>query len=186
MTTDSLAFILRADLARLCETSSPPAGIRLWIYLIHPRFLPVLLLRLSWYCHQRVWTRPISSILSLLNVVLFGLEATAKCTIGPGLFLPHTSGTVIGAIRIGAHATIFQGVTLGAKFADLKFDPQTRPMIGNHVLIGAGAKVLGGIQIGDHAIIAANSLVIDPVPENALAIGVPALIKKKENNGPAS
>jgi serine O-acetyltransferase len=113
-------------------------------------------------------------MLSLINLVFFGLEVTPRCSIGPGLILPHTHGTVIGAKCIGCNSTIFQGVTLGAKYADLEFDPSTRPIVGDNVTLGAGAKILGGITIGHGAIVAANSLVVSSVPDNAFMIGVPA------------
>lgn len=177
-TDPGLISLLRADLARLGNPARPAAGFRLWIKLIHPRFMPVLLLRMSWACHRHVLTRPLGTVFSLLNVILFGLEVTPRCQIGPGLFLPHTSGTVIGAIEIGSGATIFQGVTLGAKFADLEFTPNSRPVIGDEVVVGAGAKVLGGIKVGNRAIVAANSLVLDNVADGALMIGVPAIEKR--------
>jgi len=113
-------------------------------------------------------------MLSLINLVFFGLEVTPRCSIGPGLILPHTHGTVIGAKCIGCNSTIFQGVTLGAKYADLEFDPSSRPIVGDNVTLGAGAKILGGITIGHGAIVAANSLVVSSVPDNAFMIGVPA------------
>ncbi len=116
---------------------------------------------------------------SLANVILFGLEVTPRCKIGPGLMIPHTSGTVIGAAELGSNVTIFQGVTLGAKFADLEFNPDARPKLRDGVVIGAGAIVLGGIQIGQNAVVAANSLVTESVPDGALAIGVPAVVKVK-------
>lgn len=117
---------------------------------------------------------------SLINVILFGLEVTPRCKIGPGLLIPHTSGTVIGAAEIGSNVTIFQGVTLGAKFADLAFTPESRPVLEDDVVIGAGAKVLGGIRIGKKGIISANSLLMESVPANGFAIGVPAVVKVRE------
>ena len=63
---------------------------------------------------------------------------------------------------------------MGAKYADLEFDPSSRPIVGDNVTLGAGAKILGGITIGHGAIIAANSLVVSSVPDNAFMIGVPA------------
>jgi serine O-acetyltransferase len=122
--------------------------------------------------------RPIAAILSIGNVVLFGLEVTPRCRIGEGLLLPHTSGTVIGAATIGCNVTIFQGVTLGAKEADLAFDSLKRPTIGSNVVVGAGAKVLGGIRVGDGAIIAANSVVIDDVRDKAVVMGIPAIERR--------
>ena len=110
---------------------------------------------------------------------MFGIEFTARCEVGPGLMLPHTFGTVIGARQIGANATIFQGVTLGAKYADLAYDPAERPVVGNNVILGAGAKVLGGVQLGDNVTVAANSLVTENVPSNFFVIGVPGVQSKK-------
>ncbi|MBV5330168.1 MAG: hypothetical protein JZU65_21500 [Chlorobium sp.] len=118
-----------------------------------------------------------SPVFTWLNVILFGIEFTAKCEVGPGLMLPHTSGTVVGAVKLGSNVTIFQGVTLGAKFADIAFTPETRPMVGDNVIIGAGAKILGGISVGGDAVIAANSLVIENVERGAVMIGVPAVAK---------
>jgi serine O-acetyltransferase len=92
------------------------------------------------------------------------------------LFLPHTVGTVLGAERIGDNCTIMQGVTLGTSEPDMGFTVSQRPIIGNHVLIGAGAKVIGRITIGDHAKIGANAVVLRDVPAFSLAVGVPATI----------
>ena len=168
--------LLKADLLRLGQAS----GFRLWFRLIHPRFVPVLLIRLSQLCHARKPLRPFSMVFSLANVLMFGLEVTPRCKIGPGLLIPHTSGTVIGAAELGNNVTIFQGVTLGAKFADLGFTPETRPVLEDGVVIGAGAKVLGGIRIGRNGVVAANSLLFESVPANGFAIGVPAVVKVRK------
>ena len=114
-----------------------------------------------------------------LNVILFGLECTPKTNIGRGLLIPHSHGVVIGAIKIGDHATIFQGVTLGAKFFALDFSDQSRPILGDRVTVGAGAKVLGGITLGDDATIAANAVVLKNVAKKSIMIGVPAKPVKK-------
>jgi serine O-acetyltransferase len=119
-------------------------------------------------------------VFSLANVILFGLEVTPRCKIGPGLLIPHTSGTVIGAAELGENVTIFQGVTLGAKYADLDFTPSTRPVLEDDVVIGSGAKVLGGIRIGKQGVVASNSLLTESVPANGYAIGVPAIVKVRE------
>lgn len=165
--------LVKADLLRLGSSS----GLRLWVKIIHPRFVPVLLIRLSQLCHNSRLLRPLSMVFSLANVILFGLEVTPRCKIGPGLLIPHTSGTVIGAAELGSNVTIFQGVTLGAKFADLGFNLESRPKLGDNVVIGSGAKVLGGFWVRNNAVVASNSLVTEEVPEGALAIGVPATIK---------
>ncbi len=96
------------------------------------------------------------------------------------MLLPHTSGTVIGAAEIGCNVTIFQGVTFGAKYSDLEFTASSRPVLGDEVIIGAGAKVLGGIKIGNIAVVAALSLVTESVSDRGIAIGVPAIVKVKK------
>jgi serine O-acetyltransferase len=85
-------------------------------------------------------------------------------------------GTVIGAERIGENCTIMQGVTLGTSEPDMGFTLDRRPVVGSHVLIGAGAKIIGRIVVGDHARIGANAVVLRDVPAHALAVGVPASI----------
>lgn len=145
----------------------------------NPRMLPVVFLRLSDF-FQTCRLGVLSKLFSILNVVIFGLEVSPKVSIGGGLFLPHTVGTVLGAARIGDNCTIMQGVTLGATDTDLGFNASGRPIIGNDVLIGAGAKVIGGVTVGDHARIGANAVVLQDVPAYALAVGVPALIKTRQ------
>jgi serine O-acetyltransferase len=111
-----------------------------------------------------------------LNVVMFGLEITPKCEIGPGVFLPHPFGTVIGARRVGKNATFVQGVMVGAITVGREFDLAQRPLIGDNVVLNAGCKVLGGIELGDGVTVGANSLVIRSVPPNTTVMGVPAKV----------
>lgn len=160
---------MRGELGRV-------SALKLFAMCFNPRMTPVALLRLSefFYEHRLV---VVSKFFSMLNVVIFGIEVSPRVLIGGGLFLPHTVGTVLGAARIGDNCTIMQGVTLGATGTDLGFTSSERPIIGSHVLIGAGAKVIGGITVGDHAKIGANAVVLQDVPAYALAVGVPALIK---------
>ena len=178
MNARKLRELLRADLARLVVPEKVTSGFTVnWMKLFSPRFIPVLFVRLSRYFYLAGPLRILSPVFTWLNVILFGIEFTARCEVGPGLMLPHTSGTVVGALKIGANATIFQGVTFGAKFADLGFTPESRPVVGNNVTVGAGAKVLGGVTVGDGAVIASNSLVIEDVEPGAVMIGVPAVAR---------
>lgn len=180
MKARELRELLRSDLSRLTvQGEGAPAPSPSWMKLLSPRCVPVLWVRLARYFYLTRWFRVLSPVFTWLNLVIFGIEFTAKCEVGPGLMLPHTSGTVVGASKIGTNVTIFQGVTLGAKFADMGFNPETRPIVGNNVVIGAGAKVLGGISIGEGAVIAANSLVVDNVEFGAFMIGVPAVSRRK-------
>lgn len=176
----SLIDLLRHDVLRFYyllhgNEERPPYGLRLWLFLLSPRIAPTLLYRLShFFCLCRLGV--IAKSLSCFNAVLFGIEIASSCQIGPGLFLPHTHGTVIGAWTIGSNVTIFQGVTLGARSLDFNPGPATRPTIGDGVNIGAGAKVLGGIVLGDNCRVGANSVVLSDLPPGCLAVGVPARI----------
>ncbi|MCP9916640.1 serine O-acetyltransferase [Cyanobium sp. ATX 6F1] len=169
--------LVHADLIRQFQLiygqEALPSCLQLWISGVSPRYLPVLLYRLShsFYRHN---LGILAKSISFLNFAIFGIEISVSCPIGPGLFLPHTQGTVIGAWRIGSNATIFQGVTIGAR--DLDFMPSllTRPSIGDCVSIGAGAVVLGGIHLGNGSQVGANSVVLASVPSGYLAVGSPA------------
>jgi serine O-acetyltransferase len=173
----TLTETLRRDLVRSyrLETSeqTEPSGFRLWKRLFNLRFLPVLLIRLAGAC-AKAGIRPVAKLFAVLNYRWFGIEVGLACEIGPGLFLPHTVGTVIGAASIGTDAMIYQGVTLGAKELDMSFNRALRPSLGDNVTIGAGAKVLGGIVIGDHAVVGANAVVTHNVKPNQTVVGIPA------------
>ena len=107
-----------------------------------PRFAPILLCRIanSLYRHKLdALGRPVSFV----NFAIFGIEIAIRCEIGPGLYFPHTVGTVIGANRIGRHAVIYNGVALGAKEIDIAYNPNQGPTVGANVMIGSGAEPLG-------------------------------------------
>lgn len=168
---------IKADLSRLYPNSQLFTYQKI-VFLFHPRFLPILIIRMSSYFYSISLLKWLSFILVWLNCILFGIEVTPKCRIGKGLLIPHTNGVIIGAKYIGENVTIFQGVTIGAKFADFSFDPNSRPIIEENVIIGAGAKVLGGISLGSGSKVAPNSLVIESVPSNRLVMGVPAKLQE--------
>lgn len=141
------------------------------------RLTPVILYRMSSFCYRK--KIPLfSKIFSLLNFIIFGVEIATNCEIGGGFFIPHSQGIVIGAAKIGKNATIYQQVTLGAKNIDIPFNPDNRPVLGDNVLVASGAKVLGGISIGNNVTIAANSVVTKSCVDNVLLAGIPAVIKK--------
>jgi serine O-acetyltransferase len=172
-----LKALLFADLERqlaLGGSAGPRASWpRLLARLLHPRFLPIVLYRSSRAAFL-AGVPVLPHLLSYWNQVTFGIEISPRCEIGPGIFFPHTSGTVIGASKIGKNATIFQGVTLGAKQIDMGYDPSLRPELGDFVVVGAGAKVLGGISLGDNVNVGANSVVLRSVPAGVTVAGVPA------------
>jgi serine O-acetyltransferase len=96
--------------------------------------------------------------------------------IGGGLLLPHPNGVVIHPeAHIGPNCLLFQQVTIGTGST-----PGT-PRIGGHVDVGAGAKILGGVVIGDHAVIGANAVVVTDVPAWSVAVGVPAVARRRDH-----
>jgi len=100
--------------------------------------------------------------------VRYGLEISAGAAIGGGLYIAHPIGTVISVKRMGRNCSIIAAVTIGMR-NEWEF-----PEIGDEVFIGAGARVLGGIKIGDNAVIGANAVVIHDVAERATVVGIPA------------
>ena len=138
--------------------------------LIAHRIAHALYLRKCYF-----WARAISQI----SRAITGIEIHPGATIGKGFMIDHGMGVVIGeTAEIGDNCTIYQGVTLGGTGKDVG---KRHPTIGNDVLIGAGAKVLGPFNVGDGAKIAANAVVLEAIPENSTAVGIPARIVKRDN-----
>jgi serine O-acetyltransferase len=109
---------------------------------------------------------------------LTGVEIHPSAKIGTGFFIDHGMGVVIGeTAEIGDYVTLFQGVTLGGTG---KERGKRHPTLGNHVVVGAGAKILGGIMIGDNVKIGANSVVLKNVAANSTVIGVPGRVIKSQ------
>jgi len=173
-----LRELLDADWARLREFSREPPLPRRFTHGFSPRFAAVALIRLAQRLHARGYGR-LAKLASLVNFVIFGIEVPARLEIGPGLVIPHTQGTIIGAGHVGRNVTIFQQVTLGAHLAEFGFDPSQRPHVCDGVIIGAGAKVLGPRRLGDNCLVGANAVVLIDVPPGALAAGVPAVIVRQ-------
>ena len=111
-----------------------------------------------------------------------GIEIHPGATIGKGLFIDHGMGVVIGeTTEIGDNCTLYQGVTLGGTGKDVG---KRHPTLGNNVLVGAGAKVLGPFKIEDNSKIAANAVVLKEVPENSTAVGIPARVVRRGGRRP--
>jgi len=120
-------------------------------------------------------------ILGEVNRILTGVEIHPGAVLGPGLFIDHATGVVIGeTAEIGEDVTIYHGVTLGGSGSDTG---KRHPTIGDRVIIGAGAKVLGAIKVGDDSRIGANAVVVKEVPSSAVVIGVPGQVISRSRPG---
>jgi serine O-acetyltransferase len=136
----------------------------------HPALWAAAIYRASRWCRVR-GIRLFPTLFQRLNMLLFGVEISCGMEIGPGLYLPHPYGTVLMAQRIGANASFIHAVTVGMR-NEWEF-----PIIDDGVLVGAGARVLGGIKLGTGSSIGANAVVIHDVPAGATAVGVPAVVR---------
>jgi serine O-acetyltransferase len=109
-----------------------------------------------------------------------GIEIHPGATIGRRFFIDHGMGVVIGeTAEIGDDVLLYQGVTLGGTGTQ---KGKRHPTLGNHVVVGAGAKVLGDIKVGDYSKIGAGSVVVHPVPEHSTVIGIPGRVVKSANH----
>jgi serine O-acetyltransferase len=151
----------------------PAARSRLEVYFLYSGFKAVRAYRrANWF--QRHGMKFIARAISQHSRRRTGIEIHPGATIGRGLFIDHGMGVVIGeTTEIGDNCTIYQNVTLGGTGKD---QGKRHPTLGNNVLIGAGAKVLGPFTVGDNARVAAGAVVLDAVPEGATAVGVPARV----------
>lgn len=119
----------------------------------------------------------IARVISQTARALTGIEIHPGAKIGKGLLIDHGSGVVIGeTAEIGDYCLLYQGCTLGGTGKD---HGKRHPTLGNNVMVGCGAKVLGPLKVGDNAKIAANAVVLSPVPANSTAVGVPAKIVRQ-------
>lgn len=129
--------------------------------------------------HQFSKKGKISIITLFFNYIFNKMNIPYSVKIGGGLFIPHAECIIINEnCIIGNNVTILQGVTLGGNVFKEK-NGRRSPTIGNDVLIGAGAKILGPVSIGDNSMIGANAVVVKDIPENSVAVGIPAKVIKK-------
>ncbi|WP_448521973.1 serine O-acetyltransferase [Pseudothermotoga sp.] len=142
-------------------------------------FHGLILYRLSHlFYHWKLY--PLAYIVYYLKRVLFSMDIHPAAEIEPGVVIDHGIGVVIGATAsVKSGTVIYHGVTLGAKRI---CSGKRHPDVGRNVLIGAGAKILGPIKIGDNAVIGANAVVLQDVPENATAVGIPARILRRDTD----
>jgi serine O-acetyltransferase len=129
-----------------------------------------------WFYERRIPTQPLRFFVERFIEIITGISIPAQAKIGKGLRIHHFGGIILHSTAIvGEYCTIYHGVTLGDRgsWGDA-------PRVGNRVLIGAGAKLIGEILIGDDCVIGANAVVHTSVPTGHIAVGVPAVVKKRE------
>ena len=155
------------------QARDPAARSWLEILLLYPGIKAVRSHRLAHWCYRHD-LKFLARAISQRSRRRTGIEIHPGATIGRRLVIDHGMGIVIGeTAEIGDDCLIYHGVTLGGTGKD---HGKRHPTIGNNVLIGCGAKILGPFKVGDGARIAANSVVLSEVPENATAVGIPAQI----------
>lgn len=169
---------IRQDLRAVFDRD-PAATSTLEVILTYAGFHALLAYRVShWLSIHGIPFLP--RAISQVARILTGIEIHPAAIIGKGFFIDHGMGVVIGeTAEIGDYVTLFQGVTLGGTG---KERGKRHPTLGNHVVVGAGAKILGGIRIGDNVKVGANSVVLKSVPANSTVTGVPARVIKMEGN----
>ena len=161
---------LNYNLGRIVE-NDPAARSKLEVLLLYPCIHVEIAHRLSHFLYKHKWFF-LARLISQIARFFTGIEIHPGATIGKGLCIDHGMGVVIGeTAEIGDDVLIYHGVTLGGTGKD---KGKRHPTIGNGVVIGAGAKVLGPIKVGDNAKIGANAVVVKDVPEGATAVGIPA------------
>ncbi len=166
---------IRYNIQRTCEYD--PAVHSKWeVLFLYPHIKALIMHHISnfyWRHHLYFLARLNSNLARRWT----GIEIHPGAKIGKGLVIDHGMGVVIGeTAEIGDNCVIYHGVTLGGTG---KQKAKRHPTIGNHVFIGAGAKLLGNIQIGDHTKIGANAVVLKDCPPNSTLVGIPAVNKAK-------
>jgi serine O-acetyltransferase len=151
----------------------PAARSRLEIVLCYPGFHAVLLHRMAHRLYRAGWFLP-ARMVSQFSRTITGIEIHPGATIGRRFFIDHGMGVVIGeTAEVGDDVLLYQGVTLGGTG---KVIGKRHPTLGNGVVVGTGAKILGNIRIGDLAKVGAGSVVVHPVPDRSTVVGIPGRV----------
>ncbi|MBC7319421.1 serine O-acetyltransferase [bacterium] len=169
---------LKADFRAVFE-KDPAARNALQVILFYPGFHAILGYRVAHWFWQ-IGLRSIAMCISFIVRRLTGIEIHPAAKIGKGFFIDHGMGVVIGeTTEIGDDVLLYQGVTLGGTG---KHKGKRHPTLGNNIVVGAGAKVLGPITIGDNVKIGAGSVVLKSIPPNSTVVGVPGKIVRRNGH----
>ena len=167
---------LKAEIDTIIERD-PAAKSRLEVFFLYPSFKAVRAYRKA-HKHYVKGHFFRARAISQRALKRTGIEIHPGAVIGKNFFIDHGTGVVIGeTTEIGDNCTVYQGVTLGGTG---KESGKRHPTLGNNVMVGAGARVLGPFKVGDNSKIAANAVVLSEVPPNCTAVGVPARIVRRD------
>ena len=151
----------------------PAAKTRLEAALCYPGLHAIWLHRIAHHFYLKGWV-VFPRLLNTFSRFLTGIDIHPGATLGPGLFIDHGMGLVIGeTAELGSNVTLYQGVTLGGTG---KEKGKRHPTIGNNVVVSSGAKVLGSFKVGDNSKIGSGSVVLKEVPPNSVVVGVPGRV----------
>ena len=175
------------DFLKSIKERDPAAKSTLSIILTYPGVKAVFFYRIANFFHLAGF-HLLARIISQLIRFFTGIEIHPGAKIGNNLFIDHGMGVVIGETsEIGNNVTVYHAVTLGGISPSINSDSQRHekrhPTIGNDVVIGSGAQIIGPVKIGNGSRIAANAVVVNDVPENSTMVGVPAKVVKSGNKG---
>jgi serine O-acetyltransferase len=169
---DSIRRDIRAVLDR-----DPAARSTLEVFFCYPGVHALAFYRLAHRLWGAGWTS-LARFTSHVSRFATGIEIHPAARLGPGLFIDHGMGVVIGeTAEVGQNVTLLQGVTLGGTSLQRE---KRHPTLGSNVVVGAGATVLGAITIGDNSRIGAGSVVVRDVPANAVVVGVPGKVTYRD------
>ena len=170
---------IRQDI-RAAKQRDPAAPTTLQVVFAYPGVHAIWGHRISHWLWNR-GARLAGRVFAELTRILTGVEIHPAAMLGAGLFIDHATGVVIGeTAEVGDDVTIYHGVTLGGSGKDTG---KRHPTIGDRVIIGAGAKILGPIKIGDDSRIGANAVVVKEVPSSAVVVGVPGQVISRTSPG---
>jgi serine O-acetyltransferase len=171
-----IAIIFRNEI-RAAKAKDPAATGFLEILLLYHGLHALVSHRIAHFFYN-IDLRFLARLISQISRFMTGIEIHPGAKIGKGLFIDHGMGVVIGETAvIGDNVLLYQGVTLGGTGLS---KGKRHPTIGDNVVIGGGAKVLGNITVGDNSYIGANAVVIKDVPQNSTVVGVPGRITKQD------
>lgn len=173
---DSISDEIKTDIAAVRDRD-PAARNDAEVLLLYSGVHAILAYRVAHKLYLGKKYLPARAVSQLAKFIT-GIEIHPGATIGRGLVIDHGSGVVIGeTAEVGDNCTLYQGVTLGGTGKDTG---KRHPTLGNNVMVGAGAKVLGPFRIGDNAKIAAGAVVLEEIPANATAVGIPARVVRRD------